>query len=1064
VLNDNAAASAAYPPNVTANAFCFSPQVVSFSMAEANYCPSNGFDANVTFVSNADVCRCTQCNCGCYAKGAAKCTSGGDILAVFFAVIMGSFAIGQAAPSITALTNGKAAAGKIYAVIDREPAIPDSGGRRLPSVQGRISFKNVTFRYPSRPDVPVFEGLNLEIGAGQTVALVGGSGCGKSTVTQLVQRFYDPEAGEVLIDGEPLRELDPAWLRSNFGLVSQEPSLFATDIAKNISYGAPVGTTPTRAQIEEAARAANCYNFITESLPDGFDTFVGERGSSLSGGQKQRIAIARAILRDPALLILDEATSALDNESERIVQDALDGLLKLKKRTTIIIAHRLSTVRNADIIVVLGNRGVLEQGTHEQLVSQGGFYAALLAAAERSQGAGAEGQPAPDDLMELIRLSSGAKDGKPHNGFEGSILAKKLESAGKIRESGSKGGAGGAVVLPAGAGPAEDSSDKGEDGQGKAPAKQLKVPMRRILTFSKPEWYVYPGALLAATINGSIMPLFAIIFTKMSNVYFVPTTALVKEQASQFALLFVYLAIVTALAYFFQFLLFGYIAEKMTTRVRAALFLKLLRFEVGFYDDRENSVGVLSSKLAADASLVKAAVADRMNLAFMNTVTIVLALIFAFVRGWQLTLVLVALLPVLGVSAMAQMLVMNGVAKTDSKALALAGQVLSESITAIRTVTSFGLRDQVVDLYDAYLAEPTKAARRKGFIAGAGFGVAQGIMFIIYAIAFFYGSFLIVYNNYTFEDVVGVFFCIVMAGFGMGQSAALAPDVAKGGAAVTSVFTLLDRESKCDPLQEGGLAEQDAKGKDIELRKVAFTYPSRPDAQILSDFSLSIKAGTTVALVGQSGSGKSTTIQLLERFYDPDQGALLFRGVDSKLANPKWLREQMGLVAQEPALFAGSVYDNIALGVPEGQIVTMEQVVAAARLANADAFIQAFDDGYDTQVGANGSQLSGGQKQRICLARCLIRRPKILLLDEATSALDNESERIVQETIDGLMKSKAVETVILIAHRLSTVRAADVIAVVDHGVIVEMGKYDDLIRKPDGVFHRLAQAQAAREH
>ncbi len=478
-------------------------------------------------------------------------------------------------------------------------------------------------------------------------------------------------------------------------------------------------------------------------------------------------------------MILDEATSALDNESERIVQDALDGLLKLKKRTTIIIAHRLSTVRNADVIVVLGNRGVLEQGTHDQLANQGGFYAALLAAAERSQsgGAGAEGQPAPDDLTELIRLSSGAKE---RSGSEAKVepgAGRKAESAAKLGEG--KGGAvGGAVVLPGGAGePAENLLD-GPDGNGKAPVKQLKVPMSRILTFSKPEWWVYPGALLAATVNGSIMPLFAILFTKMSNVYFLPTTSIVKEQANEFALLFVYLAIVTALAYFFQFWLFGYIAEKMTTRVRAALFNKLLRFEVGFYDNRDNSVGVLSSKLASDASLVKAAVADRMNLAFMNIVTIVLALAFAFVRGWQLTLVLVALLPVLGVSAMAQMLVMNGVAKTDSKALALAGQVLSESITAIRTVTSFGLREQVVELYDAYLAEPTKAARHKGFVAGAGFGLAQGIMFIICtycparhgyrkthsnparcflfrggtdAIAFYYGSFLIVDDNYTFE-------------------------------------------------------------------------------------------------------------------------------------------------------------------------------------------------------------------------------------------------------------------------------------------------------------------------
>ncbi|PQP94252.1 hypothetical protein Pyn_33834 [Prunus yedoensis var. nudiflora] len=235
-------------------------------------------------------------------------------------------------------------------------------GEILEEVSGEVEFKHVEFAYPSRPESIIFKDFNLTVPAGKTVALVGGSGSGKSTVISLLQRFYDPLGGEILLDGVAINKLQLRWMRSQMGLVSQEPALFATSIKENILFGQEDAEIE---QVIDAGKAANAHNFISQ-LPQGYDTQVGERGVQMSGGQKQRIAIARAIIKKPRILLLDEATSALDSESERVVQEALDKAAV--GRTTIIIAHRLSTIRNADVIAVVQNGQVMETGSHERAV------------------------------------------------------------------------------------------------------------------------------------------------------------------------------------------------------------------------------------------------------------------------------------------------------------------------------------------------------------------------------------------------------------------------------------------------------------------------------------------------------------------------------------------------------------------------------------------------------------------------------------------------------------------------------------------------------------------------
>lgn len=261
---------------------------------------------------------------------------------------------------------------RVFELIEREPKIKPEGGTIIPSLSGSVCFRNVGFTYPSRPDVVVLRDIDLQLDPGKIVALVGPSGGGKSTIINLLEKFYLPTKGSIFIDGQDLKTIDPVWLHQQIGIVSQGPCLFSTTIRSNIAYGRQDATLE---EIIEAAKVANAHDFISK-FPDGYETVVGERGVMLSGGQKQRIAIARSILKDPKILLLDEATSDLDAESEFLVQEALDRIMR--GRTTLVVAHRLSTVRNANLILVISEGQIAEQGNHNTLMQRDGVYAQLV--------------------------------------------------------------------------------------------------------------------------------------------------------------------------------------------------------------------------------------------------------------------------------------------------------------------------------------------------------------------------------------------------------------------------------------------------------------------------------------------------------------------------------------------------------------------------------------------------------------------------------------------------------------------------------------------------------------
>uniref|UniRef100_A0A8C7K2S8 ATP-binding cassette, sub-family B (MDR/TAP), member 11a n=1 Tax=Oncorhynchus kisutch TaxID=8019 RepID=A0A8C7K2S8_ONCKI len=929
--------------------------------------------------------------------------SPGTLIQVFFGVLMAAMNLGQASPCLEAFASGRAAAKTIFDTIDREPEIDcfSEKGHKLDKVTGDIEFHNVTFNYPSRPDVKILDSLSMLIRAGETTAFVGPSGSGKSTTVQLFQRFYNPKEGMLTLDGHDIRSLNIQWLRSLIGIVEQEPVLFATTIADNIRYGRP-GVTMD--DIIQATKEANAYNFIMD-LPQRFDTLVGEGGGQMSGGQKQRIAIARALIRNPRILLLDMATSALDNESEAIVQEALDKARM--GRTTITIAHRLSTIRNADVIIGFEHGRAVESGTHNDLLEKKGVYFTLVTL--QNQG----------NDMPSVKTNTGRSFYKQPCIISFALMyfiQFPLLLISERNECSSY------SIFP------QQSKEEAEE-------RVEPAPVARILKYNKSEWpYMLLGSIGAA-INGSVNPIYAILFSQILGVR---GYGLCTYQA--YVLLFHYIRLALVMCVntvvLFKGYAFGKSGELLTRRLRKVGFQAMLKQEVGWFDDPRNSPGALTTRLATDASMVQGATGSQIGMIVNSLTNIGASFIIAFSFSWKLSLVVVCFLPLIGLSGVFQAKMLTGFANEDKKAMEAAGQVSSEALANIRTIAGLCKESTFVETYEQQLEAPYKSAKKKANIYGICFAFAQCVIFMAYAASFRYGGYLVSSERLHYLVVFRVISAIVISGTALGKASSFTPDYAKAKIAAAQFFKLLDRVPKISMSQIDG-------EKWLEFINCKFTYPTRPDIQVLNGLLVSVKPGQTLAFVGCSGCGKSTSVQLLERFYDPDEGRVLIDGRPSHTVNVPFLRAQIGIVSQEPVLFDCSIAENIQYG-DNTRRMSMEEIVDAAKKAYLHDFVMTLPDKYETPVGAQGSQLSRGQKQRIAIARAIVRNPKILLLDEATSALDTESEKTVQAALDEARRGR---TCIVIAHRLSTIQTADIIAVMSQGAVIERGTHEELMAK-----------------
>lgn len=850
------------------------------------------------------------------------------ILTIVLAIIIGAFSLGNIAPNGQAFASGISAAAKIYSTIDRvSPLDPTSAsGKILDHVEGTLELKNIRHIYPSRPEVVVMDNANLFIPAGKTTALVGASGSGKSTIVGLVERFYDPVGGSISLDGHNIETLNLRWLRQQISLVQQEPVLFSTTIRGNIQHGLigsrfeQESSEQQEERIIKAAKQSNAHDFIT-NLPEGYDTNVGERGFLLSGGQKQRIAIARAIVSDPKVLLLDEATSALDTKSEGVVQAALDAAAQ--GRTTITIAHRLSTIRDADNIVVMSEGRIVEQGTHNELLERQSAYYKLV----NAQQIGPRNQQEEDTEEidgdaarveeELTRIHTTKSKGSVSVAPEDEKLALGHTTTGKSVSS---------AVL---------DEKKAE----KAKHYSLWELIKFIAAFNKKEWYFMATGLIFSIISGAGQPTQAVFFAKAIVALSQPLSRsdFILSEVSFWSLMYLMLGLVNMSAMIILGVAFAICSERLIHRARDQAFRTMLRQDISFFDKEENSTGALTAFLSTETTHLAAISGATLGTILTCVTTVVAACIIALVIGWKLALVCISTLPILLACGFFRFYMLAAFATRSKKAYQASAAYACENTNAIRTVASLTREHDVHQHYHDQLAAQAQRSLISVLKSSTLYAMSQSFVLLCTALGFWYGGTLIASGEYSMFQFFICFTEIIFGAQSAGSVFSFAGDMSKARNAAKELRRLVDLQPSIDNWSPDGESVTSCDGN-VEFRDVHFRYPTRTEVPVLRGLNLTVKPGQYVALVGASGCGKSTTIALLERFYDPLAGSVLVDGKDISRLNLNEYRSFLALVSQEPTLYQGTIRDNVLLG-SDRVDVDDERIIQACKDANIYEFI-----------------------------------------------------------------------------------------------------------------------------
>ncbi|KAK0736358.1 P-loop containing nucleoside triphosphate hydrolase protein [Apiosordaria backusii] len=977
---------------------------------------------------------------GMLARG--EVDSAGEIFTVLFAVVIATISMTMLAPYAIDFSRASTAAAQLFKLVDTVSKIDpfDESGDQPDGVEGFVELENVSFAYPSRPKTKVLEDFTLQIPAGKVTALVGASGSGKSTIVGLLERWYNPLSGTIKLDGRPIDQLNIHWLRTNMRLVQQEPVLFQGSVFDNIAYGL-VGTAlehspreEQMARVEEAAKMAFAHDFITD-LPQGYDTNIGQQGSLLSGGQKQRVAIARSVISHPKVLLLDEATSALDPRAEGIVQEALDRAAE--GRTTLVIAHKLATIKKAHNIVVMDKGKIVEQGTHEELIAQDGAYARLVRVQDLTLGA----QESASDTEAAQGAESQDESDEGRRPVELTKTMTRYPTADRAR--------------------LDEQKDR-DDFQKHKHVGLLSVIVR--LVKSTPELHLmYVGLFLGCVGAAAAFPGQAILMARMMDVFTLTGQAMI-DRGNFFACMFIVMAGGCLGVYFILGYAANIISQTLTRKLRREVFDNLLRQDIQFFDRPENSTGSLVSHVESDPQGVFELMGINVGLILISVLNLGACGIMAIAHSWKLGLVVVfAGMPPLALSGFFKIRLDVKLDQMVSKRHSTSSAIASESINAIRTVSSLALEDKVLEKYTTELDHAVAGSVKPLTLIMTCFAFTQGIEYWFMALGFWYGCKLVSDLETSMYDFFVAFMGVFFSAQAASQFFAFSTSITKGQNSANYIFWL----SELQPTVQETPENQDKKpssGGPIELDNVRFSYPLRPDTTVLRGVDLEIKKGQFLAVVGASGCGKSTVIGLLERFYDASTGTVRIASDPLPTLNPRHYRGIVSLVQQEPTLFQGTIQDNVVLGLDDNGDMPNEkdadlstQVEAALRAANAWDFVCSLPDGVATFAGPKGMQLSGGQRQRIAIARALIRNPQILLLDEATSALDSASEKVVQSALAEAAK-EGDQITVAVAHRLSTIKDADLICVFHAGKIVEAGTHTDLMVK-GGIYKQMCEAQ-----
>jgi ATP-binding cassette subfamily C protein CydCD len=875
------------------------------------------------------------------------------------------------------------AAESVFKLMDTPVEVHDPGRAGVSSshetLEPEVAFEDVTFAYDEGRR-PAVEGVSFTLRRGETLGVVGASGAGKSTLVWLMLRFYDPQDGRITLGGRNIRELPFNALRDRIAVVTQDTYLFTGTVEENLRFGKPDASNE---EVVAAARAANAHGFIMD-LPDGYETQVGERAVRLSGGQRQRIAIARALLKDAPILVLDEALSNVDAENEALIQEALDRLME--GRTTLIIAHRLSSIVGADRILVMDAGRQVEVGTHAELVGSGGTYAALMA-----------NQQTGDDL----------------------VFAPSLPAAGPIEP--------GEAVAP------ESRKAPGDTASERLGFLTAWARLLGMIGPARPQMAL--TFLLGLANHGSTIALGVVSALLVGNV-------LNGEDLTGLLVLLAVVVPLSALFFFAEGWQSHDMAHRLLAEMRIDLFDKLEPLAPAYMVRRRS--GDLVSVVGGDVETIEFFFAHTITPMFVAIIVPGAVLGVLAVLSWPLAVVLAPFLIAVAVSPFYALRRSEGLGEEVRERLGDLHAFMADGIQGMREVSAFGQGRRRAErmtekgwAYARYQLSFLKSqASQIGFIeAMTGVGglavLAMGVWLVV--------------EGQIDRRTLPLATLLAMSSFTpVGELARTMKQLMETLAATRRILAVHDEQVLVhDGRGIPAALEDDGKGApSVAFDGVAFAYGTG-ERRALDGVSFDVEPGRTVALVGRSGAGKTTSANLVLRFWDPTGGRLSLAANDLRDFELDALRGSIALVSQDTYLFNTTVRENLRLGRPDATDVEIEE---AARQANAHDFIASFPDGYDTNVGERGMQLSGGERQRVSIARALLKNAPVLILDEATSHLDAVSETQVRQALGRLMEGR---TTLVIAHRLSTIRDADSIVVLDSGRVVEQGTHAELLERGD---------------